>query len=155
MMTITEGGLSDPRVIDLLNLHVTSARAQTAPGSAHALDLSGLKSHDIRFWSIWEGELLLGTGALMRLSDNQGEVKSMHVAEAMRRKGAGRAMLEHIVAAAREHGLSRLYLETGSWEYFEPARALYRSHGFVECPPFGDYVLDPNSIFMTLDLKKG
>jgi putative acetyltransferase len=62
-------------------------------------------------------------------------------------------MLRHIIATARERGMSRLSLETGSWDYFEPARALYRSHGFVECPPFADYMLDSNSIFMTLDLR--
>lgn len=152
MMTIIEGGLNDPRVVDLLHVHVTKARAETAPGSAHALDLSGLKSSGIRFWSIWEGEVLLGTGALKRLSADHGEVKSMHVAEAMRRKGAGRAVLDHIVEAARARGMSQLYLETGSWDYFQPARAFYRSHGFTECQPFGDYVLDPNSVFMSRDI---
>jgi len=80
-------------------------------------------------------------------------VKSMHTALAARRKGVGSAMLRHIIAFARSHGISRLSLETGSWDYFQPAVALYRSHGFVECQPFADYVNDPNSIFMTLDLR--
>jgi putative acetyltransferase len=80
------------------------------------------------------------------------EVKSMHTAEPSRRKGIGTAMLRHIIATARAQGMSRLSLETGSWEFFEPARALYRKHGFIECAPFGDYVLDPNSIFMTLSI---
>jgi putative acetyltransferase len=152
MMSIIEGGLDDKRVVDLLHVHVTKARAQTAPGSAHALDLSGLKSSGIRFWSIWDGEMLLGTGALKHLSADHGEVKSMHVAETMRRRGAGRAILNHIVVAARVGGISRLYLETGSWDYFKPAQAFYRSHGFSECPPFGDYVLDPNSVFMSREI---
>lgn len=152
MMSIIEGGLDDKRVVDLLNVHVTKARAETAPGSAHALDLSGLKSPGIRFWSIWEGETLLGTGALKQLSADHGEVKSMHVAETMRRRGGGRAILNHIVAVARAGGMSRLYLETGSWDYFKPARAFYRIHGFSECSPFGDYVLDPNSVFMSRDI---
>ena len=154
MMRVVEGGLCDPRVVDLLHTHLTSARAETAPGSAHALDLTGLQSPDISFWTIWDDETLLGVGALKRLSADHGEIKSMHTAQSMRGRGAGRAMLRHIIATARVRGMSRLSLETGSWEYFRPAQALYRNHGFVECPPFADYVLDPNSVFMSLDLRK-
>jgi putative acetyltransferase len=153
MIHITEGDFNDPRVTDLLRIHFTTARAQTAPGSAHALDVTGLRAPDITFWAIWDAETLLGVGALKRLSADHGEIKSMHTAESMRRKGAGSAMLAHIIAAARACGMSRLSLETGSWDYFRPARALYARHGFVECPPFGDYVLDPNSVFMSLELK--
>jgi putative acetyltransferase len=152
-MRITPGDLSDPRVVDLLRVHLTSARAQTAPGSAHALDLTGLQSPDISFWTIWEDETLLGFGALKQLSPYHGEVKSMHTAQAARRRGAGAAILRHIIANARERGMSRLSLETGSWEYFRPAVALYRSHGFVECPPFAGYAPDPNSVFLSLDLR--
>jgi len=151
-MKIADGGLDDPRVQALLAHHFATARAQTAPGSAHALDLSGLRTPDIQFWSAWEDDRVIGTGALKRLSASQGEVKSMHTDQAHRRTGVASAMLRHIIASARGMGLSRLSLETGSWAYFEPARALYRRHGFVECPPFGSYVLDPNSVFMTLDL---
>jgi putative acetyltransferase len=153
-MRIVQGDFSDPRVIDLLHIHLTSARAETAPGSAHALDLTGLQSPDISFWTIWDDETLLGFGALKRLSADHGEVKSMHTAQPMRGRGVGSAMLRHIIATARARGMSRLSLETGSWEYFWPARALYKSHGFVECPPFADYVLDPNSVFMSLDLRE-
>ena len=153
-MQITAGDLGDPRVIELLRFHLTNARAQTAPGSAHALDLAGLQSPDISFWTIWDGDTLLGFGALKRLSPDHGEVKSMHTLQTMRRKGVGSAMLRHIITAAREQGMSRLSLETGSWEYFRPARTLYARHGFVECPPFADYVLDPNSVFMSLDLRQ-
>ena len=78
----------------------------------------------------------------------------MHTVQSFRRRGAGSAMLRHIIATARARGMSRLSLETGSWDYFRPAHAFYRSHGFVECPPFGDYVLDPNSVFMSLDLRE-
>jgi putative acetyltransferase len=154
MMRIVEGDLRDPRVVDLLHIHLTSARAETAPGSAHALDLTGLQSPDISFWTIWDDETLVGVGALKRLSADHGEVKSMHTAQSMRGKGAGTAILRHIIVTARASGISRLSLETGSWEYFRPARAFYRSHGFVECPPFADYVLDPNSVFMSLDLQQ-
>jgi putative acetyltransferase len=152
-MNIADGGLDDPRVQALLTHHFTTARAQTARGSAHALDLSGLRSPQIRFWSAWEGERVIAIGALKRLSDSHGEVKSMHTEQSSRRRGAGSAMLRHIIAAARGMGLSRLSLETGSWPFFIPARELYRRHGFAECPPFGDYTPDPNSVFMTLELN--
>ena len=153
MIRIIPGDFSDRRVLDLLQIHLTSARAETAPGSAHALDVTALQSPDIDFWTIWEDQTLLGFGALKRISKDHGEIKSMHIAEAVRRKGAGSALLRHIIAAARARSMSRLSLETGSWKYFQAARELYSSHGFVECPPFADYVLDPNSIFMTLELR--
>lgn len=152
-MRIQESGLDDPRVIALLERHLVSARAETAAGSAHALDLSGLKAPEIRFWSAWEGEAVLGVGALKRLDAVHGEVKSMHTAEAARRRGVGAAMLAWIIAAAGEQGLVRLSLETGSWAYFAPARALYARHGFIECAPFADYRPDPNSVFMSRTLK--
>jgi putative acetyltransferase len=151
-MRITEGGLDDPRVIDLLRVHLHRARAETAPGSAHALDLSGLRSADVTFWSAWEGDSLAGVGALKQLSDDHGEVKSMYTAESMRRKGIGAAILRHIIDVARARGMTRVSLETGSWAYFAPARALYAGHGFVDCEPFGNYRADPNSVFMTLIL---
>ena len=153
MMRIIEGDLTDPRVVDLLGIHLTTARAQTAPGSAHALDITGLQSPDINFWTIWNEDTLLGFGALKRLSVDHGEVKSMHIAESVRRKGTGSEILRHIMEAAKARGMSRLSLETGTWEYFRPAREFYKRHGFRECPPFGDYVLDPNSVFMSLDLR--
>ncbi len=153
-MRIIPGDLSDQRVVDLLHTHLTSARAETAPGSAHALDLTGLQSPDVSVWTIWDDETLLGIAALKRLSADHGEVKSMHTAHSMRGGGVGTAMLRHIITTARASGMSRLSLETGSWEYFRPAHSLYRSHGFVECPPFGDYVPDPNSVFMSLDLQE-
>jgi putative acetyltransferase len=153
-MQITPGDLTDERVIDLLHHHLSNSRAHTAPGSAHALDLKGLQSLDITFWTAWDGETLIATGALKQLSHDHGEIKSMHTVSAARRNGVGSAMLQHIVAFARSRGMSRLSLETGSWDYFQPAVALYRRHGFVECPPFGDYVPDPNSIFITLELHR-
>ncbi len=107
----------------------------------------------MKFWSAWDGETLLGVGALRQLSHSHGEIKSMHTAQTSRRVGVGTAMLRHIIETARMTEMTRLSLETGSWAYFDPARALYRSHGFVECPPFGDYVADPNSVFMTLELS--
>jgi putative acetyltransferase len=151
-MHITEGGLDDQRVVELLRTHVARARAETAPGSAHALDLSGLRAPEVTFWSAWEDDAVVAVGALKRLSADHGEIKSMHTAESARGRGVGSAMLRQIMAAARAGGLSRLSLETGSWPYFAPARALYARHGFVECAPFADYRPDPNSVFMTLAL---
>jgi putative acetyltransferase len=148
-MHIIEGGLDDPRVVALLHTHVSRARAETARGSAHALDLAALRAPEITFWSAWEGDAVVGVGALKRLSADHGEVKSMHTAEAARGRGVGSALLRQIVATARAAGMSRLSLETGAWPYFAPARALYARHGFVECGPFGDYRKDPNSVFMT------
>jgi putative acetyltransferase len=153
-MKITDGGLDDPRVQKLLAHHFSSARAETAPGSAHALDLSGLKSPDVHFWSAWDGEAVIGICALKRLSEFHGEIKSMHTEQAYRRTGVGSAMLRHIITEAHKMGLSRLSLETGSWPYFAPARELYARQGFVECPPFGSYVADPNSVLMTLELRR-
>jgi putative acetyltransferase len=148
-MRFEEDNFDDPRVIALLDAHVSRARAETGRGSAHALDLSGLKTPDIRFWTVWRGETLLGMGALKTLSRDHGEIKSMYTAESARNQGVGRAMLTHIVAEASTMGLARLSLETGAWDYFGPARAFYRRHGFVECAPFADYQPDPNSVFMT------
>ena len=124
MIRITTGDLEDPRVLDFLNAHLTTARAETARGSAHALDAAGLRSPDVEFLSIWYDEELLGIGALKRLSPDHGEVKSMHTSRSVRRQGVGKTMLRHILAAARARGFSLLSLETGSWEYFRPARAL-------------------------------
>jgi putative acetyltransferase len=136
----------------LLHTHLLRARAETGRGSAHALDVSGLRLPDVTFWTAWEGQALAGVGALRRLTSDHGEVKSMHTAEGMRRRGVGGAILCHIIAAASARGMSRLSLETGGWPYFAPARALYARHGFVECEPFGSYRLDSNSVFMTLVL---
>ena len=152
-MRIIQGDFSDPRVIELLGIHLADARAATARGSAHALDPAGLQAPDIDFWTIWDGDRLVGCGALRRLTADHGEVKSMHVVQSARRRGTASALLRHVIAAARRMNLSRLSLETGSWEYFSPARALYSKHGFVTCPPFAHYEEDPNSIFMTLDLQ--
>ena len=151
-MHIVEGGLDDPRVIALLDTHVTRARAETAVGSAHALDLAGLEAPDMTFWSAWEGDQVVGVGALRQISPEHGEIKSMHTAETARGRGVGSALLRRILETARARGMRRLSLETGSWAYFLPARALYARHGFVECGPFGEYREDPNSVFMTLDL---
>ncbi|APG07809.1 GNAT family N-acetyltransferase [Bradyrhizobium japonicum] len=154
-MQVRTGDTFDPRVIAMLDHHVAAARAQTAPGSAHALDLAGLRASDVAFWTGWDGETLVATGALKMLSADHGEVKSMHTLQTTRRRGFGGQMLRHIIAEARARGLKRLSLETGSWDYFKPAHALYQAHGFVLCDPFEGYLEDPNSLFLTRDLTGG
>jgi putative acetyltransferase len=142
----------DARVTGLLIHHAETARAETARGSAHALDVEGLRAPGIAVWTIWEGDELLAVGAVKRLTGAHGELKAMHTAQAARRRGAGGAMVAHLIAEARAAGLTRLSLETGSWDYFIPARALYARHGFVPCDPFEGYRADPNSVFLTLTL---
>jgi putative acetyltransferase len=149
---IVPGDLDDPRVIELLTIHASTARAQTGRGSAHALDPDALRAPDIHLWAIWDGDELVGVGALKRLDGAHGEIKSMHTAAGKRGNGFGSAMLRHIIAAARAENLTRLSLETGAWDYFIPARSLYLGHGFRECGPFGDYAPDTNSVFLTLEL---
>jgi putative acetyltransferase len=151
-LRIVAGDLSDPRIVALLETHVTTALAQAPSESCHAFDVSGLQKPEITFWAAWDGEELLGVGALMDLGGGHGEVKSMHTAGAARGRGVGGAIICHIIDTARARGLKRLSLETGSMDYFAPARALYARHGFRECDPFGDYRCDPNSVFFTIDL---
>lgn len=152
MIAIREGGLDECQVQDLLRLHASGMLANSPAGSCHFLDLSGLQRADVTFWSAWEGEDLLGMGALKQLDAGQGEVKSMRTAPDHLGKGVGAAMLEHILATARARGLTRLSLETGTAPAFAPAIRLYARYGFVPCPPFGDYRKDPHSRFLTLAL---
>ena len=149
MLKVIEGGLDDERVIAMLKFHFDTNISVTPAGSAHVFDVSRLKAPDISFWSTWDGDILMGTGALKRMDAENGEVKSMHTLQTSRRSGVGQAMLLHIVAAAKSMGLKQLWLETGSFEFFAPARALYAKHGFVECEPFVGYKPDKNSTFMT------
>jgi putative acetyltransferase len=151
-MRIEIDDLTRPEVHALLNEHLANMYELSPPESVHALDLSKLRAPDITFWSVWEGDTLLGCGALKELSATEGEVKSMRTPRALRRRGAGRAVLVRILEEARSRGYRRLNLETGSAEAFAPARNLYRAFGFTECGPFGDYRPDPNSFFMTLEL---
>ena len=144
--------LRHPTVIALLQEHLDWMHRISPPESVHALDLDALRRPDITFWTLWDGEALAGCGALRELAQGQGEVKSMRTAQTHLRRGVAARMLEHILAEARRRGYARLSLETGSMDYFAPARALYARAGFRPCGPFGDYVDDPNSVFMTRTL---
>ena len=113
------------------------------------MDIAKLRQPDVTFWTVWSGDELLGCGALRELTPRHGEVKSMRTALAHRGRGAARTMLTHIIEEARRRSYDRLSLETGAMQAFEPAHRLYESFGFSYCSPFGDYVDDPNSLFMT------
>lgn len=139
-------------VLALLDEHLRHMHELSPPESVHALDVSGLKRPEITFWTVREGGELLGCGALKELDPRHGEVKSMRTPTVLRRRGAGRAMLDHILAEAGRRGYTRLSLETGPAQTFQAAHRLYESAGFRRCGPFGDYRLDPHSVFMTLEL---
>jgi putative acetyltransferase len=141
--------LSDPAVARLLEEHLEDMRATTPPESIHALDLDGLRKPEITFWTAWVGDLLAGCGALKELDAENGEIKSMRTAAAYRGRGVASAMLRHILDEAARRGYRRLSLETGSEDFFAPARALYARFGFTVTEPFADYKPDPNSCFMT------
>lgn len=151
-MNIEVDDLSRPAVHALLNEHLRNMHELSPPESVHALDLEKLRKPGITFWTAWEGAELVGCGALKELDRTHGEVKSMRTPHNRRRAGVGRAILHHVIEVARSRSYERLSLETGSMEAFMPAQKLYQSYGFTCCGPFGDYVEDPNSVFMTLRL---
>lgn len=151
-MVIRTGELDHPKVQALLTEHRRHMVEITPPESTHALEPDGLRSPEITFWTLWEDDEVLGCGALKALDPRSGEIKSMRTADAHRGRGVGRQLLDEIVAEARRRGYAALFLETGVMPDFEPARRLYERAGFVTCGPFGDYVLDPNTVFMRLDL---
>jgi len=148
-MDVRLDDVSGPEVRELLDEHVRNMLELSPRESMHALDVDGLRAPDITFWTVWSGSDLLGCGALREISPAHGEIKSMRTAFAHRRRGVARVMLTHIIAEATQRRYHRLSLETGSMQAFEPAQKLYESFGFTYCPPFGDYVEDPNSVFMT------
>lgn len=141
--------LSGPEIAGFLQEHIEEMKAVTPPGSKHALDLDGLRSPSVRFWTVVGDGRIVGCGAIQRLDDHHGEIKSMRVAATCRRNGVASMLLTYLIAEAEREGFLRLSLETGASEFFERARQLYRKYGFEFCGPFADYVLDPNSVFMT------
>jgi len=151
-----EINIDDPRAPDvraLLGRHLTFAREHTPAEDVHALEVDGLADSAVTFYSFRRNGELLGVGALKRLDAHHAELKSMHTAEAARRQGIGAAMLDHLVTVARERGFHRLSLETGTMDAFAAARSLYAKRGFRPCDPYGDYVVSPNSICMTMLLE--
>jgi putative acetyltransferase len=151
-MRIEVDELTHPQVLALLNEHLSNMFELSPPEQVFALDVKRLRSPDITFWTAWDGDALLGCGALKELSSTHGEVKSMRTPNALRRRGAGRAVLAHIVQVARQRGYRTLSLETGSHPAFLPAQKLYQTFGFEYCGPFGSYRENANSVFMSLSL---
>lgn len=151
-MKIVVDDLSGPEIAEFLAEHVEEMLSITPPESKHALDLDGLRRPEITFWSVLDGDTLVGCGALMRLDAHHAEVKSMRTKASRKRSGIASLILEHIIGEARRLGFTRLSLETGSADFFAPARRLYEKFGFTYCEPFGDYRPDPHSVFMTRTL---
>ena len=133
----------------LIARHLAGMRAGSPPESVHALDIDGLLSPDLTFWSVWIENEIAGCGALKRLDQKGGEIKSMRVADKFLGRGVGRAILNHLISEARSRGMESLWLETGESEAFTPALRLYESAGFKRCGPFDGYTEDPFSVFMT------
>jgi putative acetyltransferase len=151
-MEIREDDLQGSETIRLLEGHLENMKEITPPESVHALGAEGLRSPEITVWSAWNGQLLLGCGALRELGPESGEIKAMRTDAAHRRRGVGSRILEHIIGEARRRGYRWLYLETGAMPEFAAARALYSRYGFEFRGPFGDYADDPNSVFMAKEL---
>lgn len=138
-----------PDVVALLEGHLADMRATSPPESVHALDPTALVGPGLSFWTLREDGVLLGCAALKEHDPGHAEIKSMRTEPAARRRGVASRLLDHVLATARDRGYARLSLETGTQDYFAPARALYLSRGFVECGPFASYVLDPHSAFFS------
>lgn len=153
-MKIKVDDLTGVKIAQFLNNHVEEMKSISPPESEHALDLEGLRTPDITFWAGWENNTLVGCGALKELDTSHGEIKSMRVAAEMRGKGYASQLLRYILDEAMARGYDKVSLETGSMDFFIPARKLYTSFGFVNSEPFATYELDPNSVFMSLSLKK-
>ena len=152
-MKSIEGNFEHPKVNDLLIKHFKELKSVSPEGSAHVLDISGLKDPSIKFWSIWEENTLIGCGALKFLDENHGEFKSIRVVDDYRKKGYGFKIINHLIEEAKKLDVKKLSLETGSGDFFLPARKLFQKVGFEKCPPFAHYKEDTNSCYMSLDLK--
>ena len=152
-MHIRLDDLRGPEIRELLEEHLRNMREISPPESIHALDIEALRRPEISFWTAWEGAELLGCGALKELDPRHAEIKSMRTASGHRRKGVARKILDHLLDEARRRRYGRLSLETGSAAAFAPARTLYASVGFACSRPFAEYVDDPNSVFMTLEIS--
>lgn len=152
VLNIVPGDFADPQVLALLHAHLEGMHANSPPGSVYALDLGGLQTPDIAFFTAWAGDACVGMGALKEIDRTQGELKSMRTRDDWLRKGVAAAVLEHLLSLARSRGYRRVSLETGSGDAFEPALALYRRSGFLNGEAFGDYAPSAFNQFLHLDL---
>ena len=151
-MKAIENNFDDKKVNELLRKHFIELRSVSPAGSTHVLDIDGLKTETIKFWSIWENEDLIGCGAIKILGQNRGEFKSIRVHDKFREKGHGKKIITILISKSRDIGLRNIFIETGSGKFFEPARKLFKSCGFEKCKPFGHYKNDPNSCYMKIDI---
>ena len=149
MLKSIEGNFNHPEVNELLTKNFIELRAASPEGSAHVLDIQGLKINSIKFWSLWENEKLLGCGALKFLDNGHGEFKSIRVHDSFRKKGNGIKIIKHLIDEAKKLNISRLSIETGAGDFFKPARKLFKQCNFEPCEPFAHYKNDKNSIYLT------
>ena len=149
MLKSIEGNFDHPEVNELLKKHFVELRAASPKGSAHVLDIIGLKVSSIKFWSLWENDQLMGCGALKFLDQNHGEFKSIRIHENFKGKGNGIKIMTHLINEAKRLNISRISIETGAGKFFEPARKLFDKCGFQACPPFAHYKEDINSLYLT------
>ena len=149
MLKSIEGNFNHPEVNELLNDHFIELRAASPEGSAHVLDIPGLKVPSIKFWSLWKDYQLVGCGALKFLDKDHGEFKSIRVHNNFRKKGNGIKVINHLIYEAKKLKIKRLSIETGAGKFFEPARKLFKRCNFEPCKPFANYKEDVNSIYLT------
>ena len=149
-MKSIEGNFDNSEVLELLNKHFIELRSVSPEGSAHVLDIEGLKDQNIKFWSLWEGNLLMGCGALKFLNKEHGEFKSIRVEDRFRKKDNGIKILKHLIFEAKKLNIKRISIETGTGDFFTPARKLFNKCGFKLCKPFDHYKKDPNSCYMSM-----
>ena len=149
MLKSIEGNFDHPEVNDLLVKHFIELRAASPEGSAHVLDIPGLKVSSIKFWSLWENQKLMGCGALKFLEKEHGEFKSIRIHDNFKKKGNGISVINHLIAEAKKLEISRLSIETGAGDFFIPARKLFKKCGFEPCKPFAHYKEDINSVYLT------
>ena len=149
MLKSIEGNFDHPEVNKLLTKHFIELRAASPEGSAHVLDIPGLKVPSIKFWSLWENEKLFGCGALKFLDENHGEFKSIRIHDDFRNQGNGIKVINHLIDEAKKLKIKRISLETGAGKFFDPARKLFKKCGFTPCKPFAHYKEDVNSIYLT------
>ena len=152
MLKSIEGNFDNAEVHELLIKHFIELRSVSPEGSAHVLDIAGLKDPSIKFWSLWEGNDLMGSGALKFLDKDHGEFKSIRVSDKFRGKGNGLKVINHLIDEAKKLKIRRLSLETGAGEFFKPARRLFKQCGFEICSPFAHYKEDVNSVYLTKSL---
>ena len=151
-MKAIENNFDDIKVNELLKKHFTELRSVSPAGSTHVLDIEGLKNETIKFWSIWKNKDLIGCGAIKILNHNHGEFKSIRVNDKFREKGYGKKIISILISKSKDIGLKNIFIETGSGNFFEPARKLFKSCGFKECDPFSHYKIDPNSCYMKISI---